>query len=91
MSSPNTTAAGYGYQHQQLRKRWAEILERDGIVTCHARDCVMPSRVITVDMPWHLGHSEDRTRHTGPEHERCNTTDGGRRRHAERPKKTWPL
>ncbi len=73
-----TTERGYGHAHQQLRKAWAKELKRLGVLPC-AR-CGEP--VYDGD-EWDLGHTDDRTAYTGPEHRcRCNRADGGRRRHA---------
>ena len=79
MPNVSSTARGYGYQHQQLRAWWKPIVEAGGVL-CHAKTCVMPSRTIEPTEAWHLGHTEDRTRWTGPEHVRCNTSDGARRK-----------
>ena len=73
-----TTQQGYGVLHQRLRKRW-EPKVRAGLVDCMAVTCLEPHRFIAPDMPWDLGHTVDRTGYTGPEHQRCNRSDGGRR------------
>lgn len=66
-----TTARGYGYRHQQERKRWEPIVQAGG-VECHAEVCFMPSRAIDPGEEWDLGHTLDRTDWTGPEHRYCN-------------------
>lgn len=73
-----TTARGYGNDHQRERDRW-EPKVRAGLVDCHATVCLEQSRAIAPDADWHLGHTPDRTRWTGPEHPLCNTSEGGRR------------
>jgi hypothetical protein len=76
----STTARGYGAAHQRLRKTWAKELKRLGVLPC-AR-CGLP---IYDGDEWDLGHTDDRTAYTGPEHRReCNRADGGRKRHAPR-------
>lgn len=75
----STTARGYGWAHQQLRAWWAREIKRLGYVPC-AR-CGEP---IHDGDAWDLGHTDDRTAYTGPEHQRCNRADGGRRRHRPR-------
>lgn len=69
----SSTARGYGSQHKQLRKQWAAYVT-GGTVTC-AR-C---GRLIEPGTPWDLGHSDDRTTWTGPEHASCNRAAGGRK------------
>jgi hypothetical protein len=71
MPPQSTTARGYGTQHQTLRKTWAPLVEQ-GAVTCPR--CARP---ITPGQAWDLGHHDtDRTRYTGPEHQRCNRAAG---------------
>lgn len=78
-----TSAAsrGYGEEHKAERKRWAEHLERVGAVRCHSIQCLKPGVPIRHGDTWHLGHTVDRAGYTGPEHPKCNTTEGARRRH----------
>lgn len=75
----STTARGYGYAHQQLRAWWAKELKRVGVLPC-AR-C---GGDIHHGDKWDLGHTDDRTAYTGPEHRTCNRRDGGKRRHQAR-------
>ena len=79
----SSTARGYGYQHQQLRAWWLPIVNAGGVL-CHAKTCVMPTRELEPFAPFDLGHTEDRSRWTGPEHPRCNRSDGARRKNARR-------
>ena len=74
----STTERGYGNDHQALRARWAPSVAA-GQVFCHARRCLMPNRLIRPGMAWDLGHTPDRTAHTGPEHMRCNRSEGAAR------------
>lgn len=72
-----TTERGYGHAHQQERKAWAKELKKVGVLPC-AR-CGQP---IYDGDEWDLGHTDDRSAYTGPEHSRaCNRADGGRRSH----------
>lgn len=74
-SKPNTTQRGYGYHHQQQRKRWAPIVAT-GTVPC-AREC---GRLIKPGEPWHLDHADDgRRRYLGPAHRSCNIAASNRR------------
>lgn len=80
MSSMGSTAErGYGAEHQQLRARWAPVVKAGG-ARCHAVECVMPSRVIRPGAAWDLGHADDRSGWTGPEHRRCNRRAGAIKR-----------
>lgn len=66
---------GYGPEHQALRRQWAHKVKA-GTVRC--AKCNQPIKPGT---PWHLGHTDDRTKWTGPEHPFCNTSDAGKRSH----------
>ena len=73
-----TTARGYGSQHQAERKRWEPIVEA-GEATC-AR-CHKP---LAPNEPFDLGHNDDRTEWTGPEHVKCNRSAGAKNANAAR-------
>lgn len=86
-----TTQRGYGAEHQAERERWRPTVEA-GQATCHATRCLERTRAIAPDAEWHLGHNPERTRWTGPEHARCNTSEGGRRRgQPRRPARPAPI
>jgi hypothetical protein len=57
-----TTARGYGWKHQQERRKWARA-----VAAAEALWWFDSSR-----RALGLGHSDDRTYYTGPEHRRCN-------------------
>jgi hypothetical protein len=63
---------GYDREHELERERWAPLVDA-GQVTC-AR-CGQP---IQPGTPWDLGHTDDRTAWTGPEHATCNRAAAGR-------------
>ncbi len=87
----STTARGYGNTHQRQRAKWEPTVNA-GLAHCHAKLCLMPTRWIDPALPWDLGHTEDRSRWTGPEHPRCNRSEGVRRRNAKRrPHRRWAL
>lgn len=65
-----TTARGYGTTHQRLRAD-LEPHVRAGLATC--AKCHQP---IHPHQPWDLGHTDDRTTWTGPEHAHCNRAHG---------------
>lgn len=79
----STTARGYDAKHKAERERWRPTVDA-GQAMCHATRCLVEedsgTRAIRPGATWHLGHTPDRTAWTGPEHERCNTSDGARRR-----------
>jgi hypothetical protein len=68
----STTQRGYGTTHQAIRRAW-EPKVAAGIVKC-----VRCDKPIKPDDDWDLGHTDDRSRWTGPEHRRCNRRAGGR-------------
>ena len=70
-----TTGRGYGYDHRKLRAWWQPIVQAGGVL-CHAKTCVMPTRLIMPGTQWDLGHTEDRSRWTGPEHARSTAPMG---------------
>lgn len=71
MAKATTGARGYGLRHKAERERWTPKVDA-GLVNC-AR-CHQP---IEPGRPWDLGHTEDRTGWTGPEHLVCNRRAGG--------------
>lgn len=79
----STHARGYGKEHEAQRKAWAPVVAR-GEAHCHAVLCLEPTRAISPSSEWHMGHTPDRTRWTGPEHPRCNVVDGAKRGAAAR-------
>ena len=69
----STTQRGYGADHQQLRKRyWAPKVRAGNI------DCARCGQRIAPGQPWDLGHTDDRSAWTGPEHASCNRSAGGK-------------
>lgn len=76
----STTARGYGSAHQKERARWAPVVAA-GRATCARPECRKP---IDPREPWDLGHSDDRTHWTGPEHRSCNRRAGQRKATARR-------
>lgn len=90
----STTARGYGTEHQAKRAEWQPLVDA-GHVNCHADLCLMLDRWIAPGTPWDLGHNPDRTIWTGPEHRRCNRSEGARRgnqtRGTTRASRRWVL
>jgi hypothetical protein len=80
MPKPET---GYGPAHEAQRRAWSPKVAR-GEADCHARICLEPSRRITPGTEWDMGHTPDRTAWTGPEHARCNRSEGAVRGNAQR-------
>lgn len=81
MSAPkrNTTQRGYGTQHQRLRAAWQARINREGTT------CVRcGGRIPAGSRKWDLGHTADRTGYTGPEHVRCNRSEGASRGNKQR-------
>jgi hypothetical protein len=70
----------YGQAHRAERAKWVLIVDA-GQGYCTAPLCLHRSRYIPPGSNWHLGHTADGLAYAGPQHEKCNTSDGGRRRH----------
>ena len=68
-------ARGYDRHHDRQRAQWAPLVATGTI------PCARCGRPIPPGQPWDLGHSDDRTTWTGPEHATCNRAAGGRAAH----------
>jgi len=69
-SAGSTAARGYGKAHEQQRKAWAPKVRRGEAYCARCRGSIAP------DEEWDLGHNDDRTAWTGPEHTLCNRRAG---------------
>jgi len=69
---------GYGYDHQKLRAALVPSVLSGQVA------CARCGKRIEPGEPWDLGHSDDRTRYTGPEHRRCNRSAGAHKSNALR-------
>jgi hypothetical protein len=63
-----TSRQGYGWMHQQERKRWSRVVAMGDAVCAR---CGLP---IVPGTPWDLGHVDGsrKTLYQGPEHRTCN-------------------
>jgi hypothetical protein len=66
----SSTMRGYGRRHQAIREELEPLVLAGGV------SCARCGEPIT-DNNWHLGHTDDRTGYTGPEHARCNILAAG--------------
>ena len=66
---------GYDTSHDRERARWATILRTT------PTPCARCGALIQPGEPFDLGHTDDRTGWTGPEHARCNRSAGGSAAH----------
>jgi hypothetical protein len=66
---------GYGAEHDRLRAKWKPKVER-----CEVK-CARCTQLILPGQTWDLGHTDDRTAWTGPEHATCNRSAGGKASH----------
>lgn len=73
MNPNGRTARGYGFRHQQERKRWALKVDRGEV------SCARCGLQITPGTSWHLDHNADRTGYLGPSHKSCNLRAAGRK------------
>jgi hypothetical protein len=62
----SSTARGYGYAHQQERKRWKPVVEAGQAVCARCNEPIAP------DAKWDLDHTDDRQAYRGPSHRACN-------------------
>ncbi|MFD1656984.1 hypothetical protein ACFSL4_01720 [Streptomyces caeni] len=76
----STTAAGYGYAHQALRR--ALLADAYGK---HCPRCDLP---MLPGQSLDLDHTDDRSGYNGMAHASCNRAAGARKRNAQR-RKTW--
>jgi hypothetical protein len=87
-----TKQRGYSGHHQRLKNQWRPLVDA-GQTLCQAAVCLEEqdgrTRWIQPGTPWHLGHTPDRTAWTGPEHRRCNTADGARRKNKRVNPRQW--
>lgn len=73
-SKGTTSARGYGRTHQAIREKYKYLVATGEAV------CARCGYKIKPDDKWDLGHTDDRTAYTGPEHaNRCNRAAGGRK------------
>lgn len=87
MGFPRHSGAAAKYrtrEHREYRASLVRQLERDGYLTCTAKDCVFPTRDITnpngrARDGLHAGHNAAGTDYDGPQHNACNVSDGARR------------
>lgn len=74
---------GYGSEHSRLRKRWKEVIAREGAT------CARCGKPIVPGMLWDLGHVDGRKDvWSGPEHRSCNRATS-RHRVQRRRRKRW--
>ena len=69
----SNTARGYGYRHQQERKRWARVVDAGEARCCRCGGVIVPGS------RWALDHTDDRSGWLGPSHKLCNDRAGGRK------------
>jgi hypothetical protein len=61
-----TTARGYGYAHQQLRRKISRVVAEGRAY------CSRCGRWISPGAPWDLDHTDDRRGYRGASHRICN-------------------
>lgn len=85
---PAPNLRGYDARHRAVR---ASV---KAVVDAGQAFCVRCGKHIAPGAPWDLGHTDDRTGWTGPEHTHCNRSAGAqvgnrRRRGDPPPSRSW--
>jgi hypothetical protein len=68
----STTARGYGFHHQKLRRRWQAVVDRGEAVCSRCRSPIVAGQA------WHLDHAPGKVAYLGPSHARCNAVAGAK-------------
>lgn len=76
----STARRGYGHAHRRKRATIAARIDRGELILC-----VRCDQPITTSSALDLGHTDDRTAHSGPEHSHCNRSAGGKKAHQPGP------
>ena len=66
---------GYDAAHDRLRADWVPRVATGRVTCARCGNRIHPGT------PWDLGHTDDRTAYTGPEHAACNRSAGGKSAH----------
>jgi hypothetical protein len=69
--SSKTVARGYGQKHRRLRRSYERSIAAGKVRCARCQKLIVPGE------PWDLGHTDDRSRWTGPEHASCNRAAAG--------------
>src|SRR5215471_16315606 len=73
MSAKATQQERYGWEHQQRRAKYAQLVLAGGVLCARCGDPIIPGE------PWDMGHLDgDPHRYSGPEHRRCNRATASR-------------
>lgn len=67
---------GYDHAHTKRRAHYQARLDRG-----ETFPCAKCQHSVTKHHDWHLGHTDDRRHHTGPEHAHCNLSEAGHKAH----------
>lgn len=70
-----STQRGYGTAHTNARKAAAPQ------VATGAVNCARCGEPIRPGQPWHLDHSDNRSKYIGPSHDLCNLSAAGKASH----------
>jgi hypothetical protein len=89
---PSAASRGYGGAHQRLRRQWAPRVATGRVVCAkhgHPQHPDCPG-LIEAGSAWELGHTDDRSGYTGPEHAGCNQRAGRLLAAERRPRQNRP-
>lgn len=89
---PPSTARGYNHAHRRLRAQWDTIVQVGGVTCARYGQANHPDcpGLIQPATPWELGHKDDRSGYSGPEHKDCNQLAGRLLADQRRPREKRP-
>lgn len=93
MAGPQHRTPEYRAAYKQLKKDQAAGTWLWCVQGLHGSSgsCLFSTRDIAPTQAAHVAHDDSGARIIGVSHSKCNTSDGGRRRHRPAPRRAWNL